>query len=317
MYLQFYGLQYAPFRITPDTRVFFEGENRGAILQALCYAIEQGEGITKVVGEVGTGKTMLCRMLPHKLEQGIDWVYLAHPSLSPEHTLYAIASELGLSLSEDTDKLVVMHQLHQELLTRHANNKKVVVLIEEAQGMPIETLEEIRLLSNLETDESKLLQIVLFGQPELDEKLSAWGIRQLRERITHSIDLPPLSVRDIHSYLNFRLRLSGYKGTDLFSMKMAKIINRYAQGLTRRINIIADKSLMLAYSQGRYQLKTTDIHSAALDSNFDQLVSPTMKKRAGLSFFWSLRLLALATVFYVSYDSLIHVNWFSIGNILS
>jgi len=271
MYLDFYGLHSPPFRITPDTRVFYEGENRGAILQALCYAIDQGEGIIKVVGEVGSGKTMLCRMLPLRLTENIDWVYLGHPSLSPEHTLHAIAHELGIGINDDTDKLRVMRLLHHELLKRHSYNRKVVVMVEEAQGMSLETLEEIRLLSNLETDECKLLQIVLFGQPELDEKLSEWSIRQLRERITHSLYLMPLDSADIHQYLNFRMRQAGYKGPDIFTLKLTKAIDKHALGLTRRINIIADKALMLAYSQERYHLKVNDVDHAALDSDFDPI----------------------------------------------
>ncbi len=187
MYLEFFGLHKPPFRITPDTHVFFEGSDRGAALFALGYAITSGEGITKVVGEVGSGKTMLCRMLPLKVGDAVDWVYLAHPSLSPEQTLHEIAREMGLLVKENAEKLTVMRQLHGALLERYSNDRRVVVLVEEAQEMPLETLEEIRLLSNLETDEHKLLQIVLFGQPELDEKLADRKIRQLRERITHSL----------------------------------------------------------------------------------------------------------------------------------
>jgi len=307
MYLEFYGLNNPPFRITPDTRVFFEGENRGATLEGLCYAIVQGEGIVKIVGEVGSGKTMLCRMLPLKLSTDIDWVYLAHPSLSPEHTLHAIAYELGLTLDDDTDKLSVMRALHNELLERHSKNRRVVVLVEEAQGMPLDTLEEIRLLSNLETDESKLLQIVLFGQPELDEKLSVWEIRQLNERITHSLYLPPLKTHDIHNYLNFRLRFAGYKGPDIFTKQIAKAINKYSLGLTRRINILADKSLMLAYSQGRHHLKTRDIQDAALDSRFgiikrDNLkIIPRLLAGLGFSTLTGFSFLALSSNTSVSY----------------
>ena len=278
MYLEFYGLNNPPFRITPDTRVFFEGENRGAILCGICYAIEHGEGIIKVVGEVGSGKTMLCRMLPLRINEGIDWVYLAHPSLSPEHTLHAIAHELGLSPAANADKLTIMRQLHDELLERHRNNRRVAVLVEEAQGMPLETLEEIRLLSNLETDESKLLQIVLFGQPELDDKLAKWEIRQLRERITHSLYLSPLETPDIHQYLNFRLRSAGYTGPDLFSQQVANAIRKYSQGLTRRINILADKALLLAYSKGRHDLNMHDIKTAAIDSEFRDIKSPKLPK---------------------------------------
>ncbi len=269
MYLEYFGLAKPPFRITPDTHVFFEGSHRGPTLHALCYALANGEGITKVVGEVGTGKTMLCRMLPNTLGDDIDWVYIAHPSLSPEQILQEVARELGLKVSDYPDKLMVMRQLHTTLLERHANNRRVVVLVEEAQEMPLETLEELRLLSNLETDEHKLLQIVLFGQPELDEKLSSRKIRQLRERITHSLYLPPLQLPDIHAYLNFRIRASGYKGPDLFSPGVAETIEKYSHGLIRRINILADKALLAAYAKDSYNLTPKDIKQAAKDSQYE------------------------------------------------
>lgn len=268
MYLEHFGLQKPPFRITPDTHVFYEGCDRGPALQALCYAITQGEGITKVVGEVGTGKTMLCRMLPLKLNRPVDWVYLAHPSLSPEHTLHTIAHEMGLAVNENDDKLVVMRVLHAALLQRHAQGRHVVVLVEEAQGMPLETLEEIRLLSNLETGEYKLLQIVLFGQPELDEKLADNRIRQLRERITYSLYLDPLPTSDILNYLNFRLRAAGYRGPDLFNKQLAKMIAKYSGGLIRRINILADKALLAAFTSNRYNIYVQDIRTAAQDSQY-------------------------------------------------
>ncbi|MFT4712519.1 MAG: type II secretory pathway predicted ATPase ExeA [Candidatus Azotimanducaceae bacterium] len=268
MYLEHFGLQKPPFRITPDTHVFFEGSDRGATLHALCYAIATGEGITKVVGEVGTGKTMLCRMLPTTLGDDIDWAYLAHPSLSPEQILHEVARELGLAVTEHSDKLTVMRQLQATLLERHASNRKVVVLVEEAQEMPLETLEELRLLSNLETDEYKLLQIVLFGQPELDEKLAGRKIRPLRERITHSLYLSPLQLQDIHAYLNFRIRACGYTGPDLFSIHVAKSIHRYSHGLIRRINILADKALLAAYAKGSHNLNIGDIKKAARDSRY-------------------------------------------------
>ncbi len=269
MYLEYFGLAKPPFRITPDTHVFFEGSQRGPALHALKYAIENGEGITKVVGEVGTGKTMLCRMLPTILYDDIDWVYLAHPSLSPDQILQEIARELRLDVDEYSDKLMVMRALHATLLKRFAANRKVVVLVEEAQEMPLQTLEELRLLSNLETDEHKLLQIVLFGQPELDEKLANRKIRQLRERITHSLYLPPLELADIHEYLNFRIRASGYIGPDLFSVSSARAIEKYSHGLIRRINILADKALLAAYAQSTTEVKDKDIKRAAQDSQYE------------------------------------------------
>ncbi|MCP5213026.1 MAG: AAA family ATPase [Hahellaceae bacterium] len=270
MYLEFFGLDKPPFKITPDTQSFYEGCDRGASLSALCYAILHGEGITKVVGEVGSGKTMLCRMLPLKVGDSVDLVYIAHPSLSPEHTLHAIAQELGLTISADADKLSVMRQLHETLVDKYTQGRRVVVLVEEAQGMPLESLEEMRLLSNLETDEHKLMQIVLFGQPELDENLQDHRIRQLRERITHSLYLTPLQKDDVHAYLNFRLRSVGYSGPDLFSPKVAKAISKYSEGLVRRINILADKALLSAYTEDRHTLSVKDVKQAATESSFQK-----------------------------------------------
>ena len=171
MYYEFFGLRHAPFKITPDTDVFFEGGNRGAILQALIYAITHGEGIIKVTGEVGSGKTMLCRVLQTRLPQNVETVYLANPSVSPDEILHAIAFEMQLRVPKDASRLEVMHVLNDYLVERHGQQRQVVVFVEESQGMPISTLEEIRLLSNLETQHHKLLQIVLFGQPELDLSL--------------------------------------------------------------------------------------------------------------------------------------------------
>ena len=206
MYYQFFGLSHAPFKITPDTDVFFEGGNRGAILEALIYAISHGEGIIKVTGEVGSGKTMLCRVVQTRLPANVESVYLANPSVSPEEILHAIAFEMRLQLPRDASRLEVMHALNAYLLERHTQQRQVVIFVEESQGLPISTLEEIRLLSNLETQHHKLLQIVLFGQPELDDNLRQQSIRQLRERITHSFTLLPLDLGDTRAYLKYRLQ---------------------------------------------------------------------------------------------------------------
>ncbi|MDY6982662.1 MAG: AAA family ATPase, partial [Pseudomonadota bacterium] len=211
MYLEYFSLQRHPFRITPDPSLFFPGgtHGRGVVLDALVYGITTGEGILKVVGEVGSGKTMLCRMLEERLPPSIEIVYLANPNLTARDIVYAIAFELKLEVDSGTDRLIVMQKLQQYLLQKHAAGGSVVVFIEEAQGMPLETLEEIRLLSNLETHRHKLMQIVLFGQPELDTKLRNKSIRQLRERITHSFELAPLTADDVREYLHFRLRQAG------------------------------------------------------------------------------------------------------------
>jgi len=269
MYQEFFGLDRPPFKITPDTSLFYVGNQRGAALEALLYAIKSGEGIVKVIGEVGSGKTMLCRMLELRLNnKSIDVVYIINPSLSPDNILRAIAHELQLEVSSDMSKVEVMQKIQACLLQKHAHNQQVVLFVEEAQSMPVETLEEIRLLSNLETDQSKLLQMVLFGQPELDEKLGQVHIRQLKERITHSFYLAPFLPDDTLQYLNFRLRAVGYRGPDLFSRRTATAIKKYSTGLTRRINILADKALLAAYSQGSHNITLAHIRSAARDSEF-------------------------------------------------
>jgi MSHA biogenesis protein MshM len=268
MYYAFFGLTQAPFKITPDTDFFFEGGNRGAVLEALIYAIGQGEGIIKVTGEVGSGKTMLCRVLQARLPKSVETVYLANPSVSPQEILHAIAFELQLPIARDAGRLVVMHALNEYLLAHHADGRQVVIFVEESQSMPLATLEEIRLLSNLETKQHKLLQIVLFGQPELDENLRKSEIRQLRERITHSFSLGPLKADEVRAYLTFRLRAAGYHGPDLFSPVIIRYMTQATGGLTRRINIVADKSMLAAFAENTHNLSLKHVRAAVQDSEF-------------------------------------------------
>ncbi len=268
MYYEHFGLKEPPFKITPNTDVFFTGGNRGAVLDAITYAILNGEGIVKVVGEVGSGKTMLCRMLQAMLPDRVESIYLANPSVAPEDVLHAIAFELQIKLPKSADRLKVMQALQAHLLKRHAAGKQVVIFIEEAQGMPLATLEEIRLLSNLETNYDKLLQIVLFGQPELDENLNEINIRQLRERITHSFHLAPLQSNEIGEYILFRLRAAGYYGPHLFTKSAIRKLSNAAQGLVRRVNILADKALLAAFSENVYQVTTKHVQAAIADSEF-------------------------------------------------
>jgi len=268
LYYPHFGLQQPPFKITPNTDFFFSGGNRGAVLDALVYAIGNGEGIIKVVGEVGSGKTMLCRMLQTILPERIESIYLANPSVAPEDVLHAIAFELQLELPKDADRLKVMQALQAHLLNRHAEGRQVVIFVEEAQGMPLATLEEIRLLSNLETKQDKLLQIVLFGQPELDENLNQEQIRQLRERITHRFNLGPLQTKDVGEYLIFRLRAAGYHGPHLFSDASIKKLSHAAKGLVRRVNILADKALLAAFADNVYQVTPKHVNAAIQDSEF-------------------------------------------------
>lgn len=251
MYLEYYSLERPPFRITPDPSLFFTGgaNGRGVVLEALLYAIQSGEGILKVVGEVGSGKTMLCRMLEQRLPSTVEVVYLANPKLTPHDILYAVAFELKLDVTQDTPRLVLMQKLQTHLLEQHAANHSVLVIIEEAQSMPLETLEEIRLFSNLETHQHKLMQIILFGQPELDKNLQEKNIRQLKERITHSFYLNPLTPDEVSDYLRHRLQAAGCPAPQIFSKAAENLIAKASGGLTRRINILADKAMLAAYSE--------------------------------------------------------------------
>ena len=294
MYYAHFGLIEPPFKITPNTEVFYTGGNRGAVLQALIYAINTGEGIVKVVGEVGSGKTMLCRMLQTMLPEKVESIYLANPSVAPEDVLHAIAFELQLKLPKNADRLKVMQVLQTHLLARHAAGKQVVIFVEEAQGMPLATLEEIRLLSNLETKHDKLLQIVLFGQPELDENLNQTNIRQLRERITHSFNLSPLKQQEIGEYLIFRLRAAGYFGPHLFSKVAIAKMAGSAQGLVRRVNILADKSLLAAYAENVYQVTPKHVQAAIGDSEFGAEKAKRATKQMQWLMWASLLVLGLA-----------------------
>ena len=304
MYEDYFGLKRPPFKITPDTSLFYEGGKRGDILAALVYSIHRGEGIIKVVGEVGSGKTMLCRMLQIKLPDTVEIVYIANPSVSAEDILFVIAHELSLPVTKDASKHEVMHLLQDYLLQRHMENKQVVLFVEEAQGMPLDTLEEIRLLSNLETDQNKLLQIILFGQPELDQNLAQQSIRQLRERITHNFDLEPLTQDEIHTYLNFRMREVGYTGPELINPKVAKKVELHSNGLLRRINIIADKILLSAFAEGTHNLSAKHVTAAVNDSAFNQ--KAPRKSRA----LWWLGMLLLIALAFALYET--RLQWISV-----
>ncbi len=265
MYLKHFGLDAPPFKITPVTDFFFSGANRGEILDAIIYTITESEGIIKVTGEVGSGKTMLCRMLLDRLPQHVECVYLANPSLSREEMLYAIADGLGLNL-EGQRVNIIMQALQNLLAQKAAEGKRVVVLVDEAHAMPLDTLEELRLLYNLQVGDHKLLQIVLFGQPELNEKLNQPNMRQLKDRIAHHFMILPLSKTVIESYLLFRMRTAGYRGSNVFSAAATNLIGKASNGLMRRVNILADKSLLAAFVEDTQIIEARHVQAAIRDA---------------------------------------------------
>ena len=266
LYLEHFGLSEPPFRITPHTDFFFDGAERGATLEALAYAVLHDEGIVKVSGEVGSGKTMLCRMLMERLPSDAATIYLATPSLARDEILHAIADDLELKLSER--RTVALRELQEHLIKLYGAGKRVVILIDEAHVMPEDTLEQVRLLSNLESSRHKLLQIVLFGQPELDATLAKASLRQLRDRITHGFRMRPLSAAEVAKYLDFRMRAAGYRGPDIFGPRAARLLARASGGLTRRINILADKALLAAYSETSHAVTERHVKAAIADSEF-------------------------------------------------
>jgi len=280
MYLNHFGLDEPPFRITPHTDFFFGGANRGATLEALLYAITHDEGIVKVSGEVGSGKTMLCRVLMERLPGHVDTILLSNPSLAREEILYAIADELKIEVGNERQPLL-LRILQDHLIKLYGQDRRVVVLIDEAHAMPQETLEQIRLLSNLESSSSKLLQIVLFGQPELDEHLGMPHMRQLKERITHSFRLEPLLRSDVEAYLDFRMRAAGYRGPNVFAPGAVRRIVKASEGLTRRVNILADKSLLAAFADDEHGITARHVNRAIRDSEFYH--PPMSKTKIGLA----------------------------------
>jgi MSHA biogenesis protein MshM len=266
MYLSYFGLKRQPFKITPDTSLFFAGAERGGVLDAIMYALNSGEGIVKVVGEVGSGKTMLSRMLTRNPDDKTEFVYLLNPRLKAEQALFAIAYDLGLVVDAGDKSIQILHVLQRKLLDLYQAGRKVVLIVDEAQQMPLSTLEEIRLLSNLETETEKLLQIILFGQPELDEHLDTPKVRQLRERITYSFYLTALDWKKADSYIHFRLKKAGHEGRTIFKQNAIKLLAKRSEGTLRRMNVLADKALLAAFLDKSPVVEPKHIRLAIKDS---------------------------------------------------
>ena len=269
MYLTHFGLQEAPFGLTPNTGFYYGLPPHEEALQVLNWALAQGEGFIKVTGEVGTGKTLLCRKLLSELgseARPVRLAWLPNPHLTPAELRIALALELGLAV-RDQSELDLTDRIHRHLISLHQQGSRVVVLIDEAQALPDETLEAIRLFGNLETESSKLLQIVLFGQPELDARLAKPHLRQLRQRIGFSYCLRPLRFDETRAYLEHRLQVSGYRGAPLFAGRAMRLLWRASRGIPRLINILAQKCLMLAYGQGVRQVDSRLVRLAIRDTD--------------------------------------------------
>ncbi|MCP4046338.1 MAG: AAA family ATPase [Gammaproteobacteria bacterium] len=265
MYLRYFGLDEMPFSITPDPAfVFLSARHRDALAHLL-YGIGQGGsgGFVQLTGEVGTGKTTLCRCLLEQIPEGTHIALLLNPLVTPRELLAAISEELGIDISDSIDSTrLLVDGLNRYLLDAHALDERVVVVIDEAQNLSPEALEQVRLLTNLETSKEKLLQIVLLGQPELRELLQRRNLRQLAQRITARYHLSPLGPKDTHLYIRHRMQIAGAQRNPFRRGAMNALYQR-SQGIPRLINIIADRSLLAAFAKERMDVTAAMVHDAA------------------------------------------------------
>ncbi len=266
MYKHHFGLRELPFGITPDTSYFFACPNYQQALNTLLIAAKSGEGFIKITGEVGTGKTLLCRKFLATLDDSFVTAYIPNPYLEPRSLMLALADELEIELDKEVDQHQLLKAINHRLLVLARDGKRVLLCLDEAQAMPLESLEALRLLTNLETEKRKLLQIVLFGQPELDTKLQQDAIRQLAQRITFHYRLKPLSRDDLDFYVVHRLNVAGFSGSRLLGRDAIRALHTASGGIPRLANILAHKALMLAYGEGKQQVRAQHIRAAAKDT---------------------------------------------------
>lgn len=265
-YAKHFGLNDTPFGITPDTSFFFSFGSHLEAYNTLLVAAKSGEGFIKITGEVGTGKTLLCRQFLKTLGDDFVTAYIPNPFLEPRTLLLAIADDLGVHQKKNVDEHAVLKAINTRLLEYAQSGKKVLLCIDEAQALPIETLEAIRLLSNLETEKRKLLQIVLFGQPELDRRLARTEIRQLAQRISFHYRLRPLSWDESSFYIHHRLRVAGFSHLRLFTRTAMFALWLGSGGIPRMLNILANKAMMLGFGEGKHVVGLKHVWFAIQDT---------------------------------------------------
>ncbi|HEY1111594.1 MAG TPA: AAA family ATPase [Opitutaceae bacterium] len=268
MYQSFYGFSEMPFNITPDPRFLYLSPTHQDALQHLKYGVHERKGFIVLVGEVGCGKTTLCRRFLNELDPArYDTALILNPRLTETQMLRAILSELGeTKLSRSQHDLV--DQINKVLLERIEHGRDIILIIDEAQNLSFEVLEQIRLLSNLETDKQKLLQIILMGQPELKAVLAREELRQLRQRILVHYELHPLSRAEIAHYIHHRLSLAGANGRPAFTPWAIRAIHRYSGGVPRIVNNLCDRALLSAYIRESDEVSYWDARRAFRDMTY-------------------------------------------------
>ncbi|WP_333845004.1 ExeA family protein [Pelomicrobium sp.] len=266
MYEAHFGLRELPFGLTPDTSFFFACSTYQEALNTLLVAAGTGEGFIKITGEVGTGKTLLARKFLSSLGRQFVTAYIPNPYLDSQTLLQTLAEDFQVQVPGEGDCTRLIRALTHALLDYARAGKRVLVCLDEAQAMPLKSLETLRLLTNLETEKRKLVQVVLFGQPELDENLQDRSVRQLRQRITFQYRLRGLSSEETRRYLNHRLRVAGHRGEEVFTAAAVRLLHAFSGGVPRLLNILAHKSMMLAYGKGRRTVAAGAVVRAALDT---------------------------------------------------
>jgi general secretion pathway protein A len=265
MYQAYYGLKAMPFNITPDPAFLYLSDGHREALQHLRYGIDQEKGFIVLTGEVGSGKTTLCRYLLAEIEpKPIETALILNPAVSETQLLQAILRELGLD-SPKRARQDCLNQLNEHLLALNTAGRKCLLIVDESQNMSHEALENLRLLSNLETNRSKLLQIILIGQPELKDKLQDPSLRQLRQRILVHYDLEPLNREEMEHYISYRLTVAGANGRPSFTTNALRKIYHSSQGIPRIINHLCDKALLSAYARSRDTANWWDARRAIQD----------------------------------------------------
>jgi MSHA biogenesis protein MshM len=262
----YYGFTQPPFSLAPNTEFYVEIKPQLECFNVLSYALQTGEGFIKITGEVGTGKTLLCRRLLNSLQdEEIVSIYIPNPALSPEALWRAMGHELGLPVTS-LDIYQVQEKIQQSLLSLAQQGRAVVLVVDEAQCIPENSLEALRLISNLETESRSLIQIILFGQPELDTLLAQDRFRQLKQRITYSAELKPMDDASLQHYIQQRMILAGYRGMPVFEKKALKLMVKATEGIPRLINIIAQKALLSAFGRGEHCVSEAHVRAAVNDT---------------------------------------------------
>ncbi|WP_339617578.1 AAA family ATPase [uncultured Gilvimarinus sp.] len=266
MYRQHFGLREQPFSLTPDTEFYFNHKSHREVLGTILLALRHAEGFVKVVGEVGTGKTLLSRKLLDALDAQYLTAYIPNPYLSPDELKWFLAEEIGVE-TEDKPAHKLLADINQRLIELALAKRQVVLIVDEAQAMPRETLEALRLLTNLETRKRKLLQVVLLGQPELDEMLERADLRQLKQRIVFAEYLQAIPSANVAAYVDSRLAVAGYTGAPLFTRAAVRLLAKASGGVPRLLNVVSHKALMAAYGEGARQVGRAHMARAVLDTS--------------------------------------------------